>query len=1077
MTTSEVAVAPSASAGSGSRRIPIAYLAPWVDVGGADTGTIDWFTWIDRRRFAPLLLTTQPSANRRLGAVVDYADEVWSLPDLMSGDDMCVTILDVVRSRGVRVVHLMNSRIGFELLPDLRRLPDPPVTVVQLHVEEPDRCGYTRYVCTRYGNLVDAFAVSSRHLAAAVADYGIPSSRIHVVPTGVDAHNRFHPQKVQPVALNDGDAFHVLWCGRLAPQKDPGLMIEVADGLRRLGLPIRVHVLGDGELEPAVRAEVARRQLADVVRLHGPVADVRGWYAACDALLMTSVFEGVPYVLYEAMAMAVPAVVPALPGNVELLEGTGMVVERRDDVDAYVSALALLAGDVEFRHRVGAAERRRILDGRLTVGDMARSFGALYASLLEAAPPRSVPGTVPEVCRLPPPLSLEPRPAYDRPLVSVVVPCHDHGRYLEECIASLTRQTYPHLEIVVVDDGSTDAQTLAALEGIAHLARVIRLGENRGPSAARNAGIAVARGRYVLPVDADNLLLPDAVERLVAQLQSSGESVGFIYPNQQFFGNRADYHEAPPFNAHTLLQQNYCDTCSLLDRRALDAGVVFAEDIRFGHEDWDLALQMVEREIYGEPANGPTLLSRKAGFTRSDLVEHGSEGAAFAIEVRRRHPALAAGEVQLKARWSPALSLLELVPLRGADERVRVRHLLAAQSCGDAEVVLRDVDTWDDYVGHPGVRRVHPDHDATTWRALETLVTVARGRWLCAVGGAATAVLGDRAGIEKLVRCLAGDDVAVALVAAPCGPPLAAASASGVVVGVAWPAALNEVLGDIAVGEAGIFESLAAAVARHVPLLRLGVDVAPTSPPAAGGGRVHLRHPAQDAAEWRERTGRLATPPILPGLEEEAAPEWKRRRDWRPPLSRPLYRHRHLVTGRRVVTHAPGHGPGWVVERDLGSIRIHPLAGTRLLVAAPGPSYRLDDGVEPGPGETLLGFVEVAAPFPLLDELHLARHRRTDELVLVAGDDDPLLGEVDRCGLLGFIEPHPIRPRRPRYCQLEDALRALDATAAQLEAAQQRAAVAEARLERIFRSFPGRAYRRLRALPGIGTAVGRLRGG
>ena len=73
-------------------------------------------------------------------------------------------------------------------------------------------------------------------------------------------------------------------------------------------------------------------------------------------------------------------------------------------------------------------------------------------------------------------------------------------------------------------------------------------------------------------MDADNLLLPDAVERLVEQLSEASEDVGFIYPNLQFFGNREDYFEAPPYNVYELTRHNFCDTCSLLDREILDAG-------------------------------------------------------------------------------------------------------------------------------------------------------------------------------------------------------------------------------------------------------------------------------------------------------------------------------------------------------------------------------------------------------------------------------------------------------------------------------------------------------------------------
>ena len=75
---------------------------------------------------------------------------------------------------------------------------------------------------------------------------------------------------------------------------------------------------------------------------------------------------------------------------------------------------------------------------------------------------------------------------------------------------------------------------------------------NSGPSAARNRGLELARGRYVLPLDSDNLLLPDAIERLVNQLQGAGERVGFVYPTIQYFGNRELYFEPPAYNAWLL---------------------------------------------------------------------------------------------------------------------------------------------------------------------------------------------------------------------------------------------------------------------------------------------------------------------------------------------------------------------------------------------------------------------------------------------------------------------------------------------------------------------------------------------
>src|SRR5436190_13119543 len=102
------------------------------------------------------------------------------------------------------------------------------------------------------------------------------------------------------------------------------------------------------------------------------------------------------------------------------------------------------------------------------------------------------------------------------PLVSVVIPCFNQARYLRGSLRSVHAQTWPRIESIVVDDGSADDTSLvAAMEGAT---RVVRQ-RNRGLSAARNAGLANARGNYVVFLDADDELLPDAVRLGVESLR------------------------------------------------------------------------------------------------------------------------------------------------------------------------------------------------------------------------------------------------------------------------------------------------------------------------------------------------------------------------------------------------------------------------------------------------------------------------------------------------------------------------------------------------------------------------------
>jgi glycosyltransferase involved in cell wall biosynthesis len=1021
--------------------VPVLYLAPWVDYGGSDKGTIDWFRWLDRDRFAPSLITTQPSANRRLSEIAPYAEEIWPLPELVLGDAFPRFLLDFIDSRDVRALHIMNSRIAFELLPDLAVLPRPPVVVVQLHVEEADRSGYVRYVTSRYGNLVDAFSLSSEHLAdTVVRDYAIPRSRCHVIPTGVDADGEFNPDRVVPIARLPDGPLNVLYPGRLVEQKDPLLMVEIVAATRERGTDLLVHVVGEGPLEPAVHERAERLGVADRLRFHPPSHEIARWFAACDALLMTSTFEGVPYVAYEAMAMRVPVVTPALAGNRELLaDGGGDLVEPRDDVAAYAEALARLADVEDHRRAVGELGRRRVRE-ELSVQRMAQAHGALYDRLLggeevvgEAGLAEAGRGTSSLIAKDGPsqdgqaplaPLRLRTRPTRANALVSMVVPCFNHGRYLPAALAAIREQRYEPIEITVVDDASTDPETAAVLDELERAGdgiRVLRLERNSGPAAARNAAIAEARGRYILPVDADNLLLPHAVSTMVDQLRIAGEHIGYVYPSFQYFGTRDDLFQAPAFNLYALLQGNYADTCSLLDREIFDAGIRYP-DIRLGHEDWDFVLQLAARGVYGEPTRVPTLLYRKWGFTRSDIVEYGFE--AFHDHVRDAHPELFSDRPRrrIKTRWSPALSIVAVDPCPEPGEaRDRLLERLAAQRCLDAELlVVSDRELREPDHG-PALRRVPPGHGRDPAERLATGVDLSRGRWILACEGTASSLLADPGFVEKLLRVFRskedleviafgdlGNRVPFSLLADGERAPRAHAIAWRQEIGAALP---DQVLlppgGEVDALARTFFYRRVPVQWRHAP-----ASASVAAPGTTTGARLRIRGPS-DAAARAERKVRMELPPDLPDLPTNWVRRWRYEIAWLPPETD--YFCRHTSHGRYVATTSRVPPRGWALDRYLGSLRRFHFPGTIALVATADGAYRAaPDG--PAPGEELLGYLE-EAPLPLFDAVALARVRPSGEHVLISGEDDGLRGEVDVLQHLGYIEPIPIHPRQPPDAQ------------------------------------------------------------
>jgi hypothetical protein len=280
---------------------------------------------------------------------------------------------------------------------------------------------------------------------------------------------------------------------------------------------------------------------------------------------------------------------------------------------------------------------------------------------------------------------------------------------------------------------------------------VIRLAENSGPSVARNRALAEVTENYVLPLDADDMLLPTTLEEMVGQLERAPASVGFIYPNVQHFGNRHDFYRPPAYNLNLLLNNNYCAATSLFDRRVFTAGIRYAEDIVFGHEDWDLVLQMAERGIEGEAAESGTFMYRKRGFSRVNAVEYGPR--SFHDRISRRHPFLyGRRRDQIKAEWAPALSLI-LIENHNASmtNSDALLNSLRKQSCSDFETIC---------VGHTMtgatdlcIRQV-PDQGLAS---LQAAVEEARGRFVVIADSGAIKALLRSTFVEQMIRLFWGN--------------------------------------------------------------------------------------------------------------------------------------------------------------------------------------------------------------------------------------------------------------------------------------------------------------------------------
>ena len=834
-------------------RAPILYIAPWVDPDDAGSTTIDWFKHIDRSRWAPSLVTTTPSPNRSLSQVEALAEEIWNLPDLMPGKGFPEFILGFIESRAVRIVHIVGSRLAFDLLPDMTCLPEPPAVVAELQAENSSQASHhVHYVTRRYGNLIDAFSVADGSLAKAVVDQEIPPSKVDCIPPGASP-------------AEAGEQRNALYAGLLSER-------------------------------------IASSQ----------------WR------------------------------------NEELFGEEGAASDE-------------------------------------PVGE----------------PPS--------------PVRLGRDPLPER-AVGIVIPCYRHGIFLDACIASVKAQTLSPAAIVVVDDGSSDPETVEALARLDDDpdVTVLRQPENAGPSAARNRGIEQLDTSYVLPIDADDQLVPDALERMLAQLEAASEEVGFVYPSWRHIGNQSEEVHPPAYNPWLLMMGNYCAAPALFDRRLFaEHGLRYPEEIVVGHEDWDLVLQLVERGVEGVPAGEPTFLYRRQGFSRVNAVDYGPD--AFERTIELRHPHLYRNRDEIKARWAPALSIVLLDDSADARQAEDLSGL-ARQTCQDFEALasgeLRD-----------GVRTVvGMAGPSSPGAALQAAIDAARGRWVLLLPRSAVAVLDVPSFVEQVIHSFVANGNTFGLVLADM-PDLSRAffgqldnaeRLSAKPGAVAFERSLWGSAPEIPLGvEDSPFADLVVGLRSIGPVqwrvAPVGRGVVPWSAGSRGEsdepGRIDVNPPnCADRSEAAMRHMVVHQTPRLPELTPGTVRRWKHSEPWTPPHTHLLYRFVDPNTQFRTLLPDEHPPPGYRLERILGSTHLVSLPDTKRLVHANHTFRVVDRQGELVEGEYDMGYVE-QEPLTLMEPLELRRVGATGQETLVAGVNDPLVHGSEPLAALGWIEACPILPR------------------------------------------------------------------
>jgi glycosyltransferase involved in cell wall biosynthesis len=180
------------------------------------------------------------------------------------------------------------------------------------------------------------------------------------------------------------------------------------------------------------------------------------------------------------------------------------------------------------------------------------------------------------------------------PKVSVVIPCYNLGQYLDEAVDSVLSQTFQDLEIIVVNDGSTDEDTNQMLRSYNKPKTKVLWTENQGLPSARNNGIRASQGEYVCCLDADDKYHSDFLAKTVAVLDLDHfEKIGFVTTWVTVFGEESQVWRTLRYNTPRLALENIVHVASLFRKKCWEKIGGYALNLREGYEDWNFWISIV----------------------------------------------------------------------------------------------------------------------------------------------------------------------------------------------------------------------------------------------------------------------------------------------------------------------------------------------------------------------------------------------------------------------------------------------------------------------------------------------------
>jgi glycogen synthase len=438
------------------------------------------------------------------------------------------------------------------------------------------------------------------------------------------------------VPREDGP-LRMLYLGRMERRKGVHNLLRAVTALesddwslRMIGGDTRTGPMGGSvgmALELAAAADPRIELIAGMPRSE-VIEEVRGTHV----LVLPSLWECWPNTAREALMLNRPVLASPVGGLLDLARPgvSGLLAAEASAEALQVEIEKLLEDRAPLASMIQACGPRRVFDELTDPGQLVER----YRALASAARPRPA------------------RPRHAPPLVSIVVPYFKLERFVADTLESVAAQTHPAIETLLVVDGSLREEDGAVIEAAEAAGAQVITQVNSGLGPARNFGIAHSRGTYVLPLDADDVIAPELVERCVDVLERE-PALDYVTTWVEYMrpdGTPLTDEDGGwmPYGNWTRLNErnNVAGTCTALFRRSLfDAGFAYSSDLT-SYEDWLLYLELQDAGRHG-------------GVVPERLFRYRVREESMMRQIGARSIGRIAGEVQAlrrerAMRWTPA---------------------------------------------------------------------------------------------------------------------------------------------------------------------------------------------------------------------------------------------------------------------------------------------------------------------------------------------------------------------------------------------------------------------------------------